>query len=239
MRLWDFARSAYARPGVAAACLQLQDEHGQCVVLLLWRIWTLAERRPVGGAALDAAVATSRAWEMTVVSPLREVRRQLRHGFPLIADAARAALRDRVEVVERAAERALLEALEARAASMPGDDPDWSAALAALVVAWDPAIPADALAPLLDAIGPLAADGGSDTFHAMNDERAGGETEAEIRLGLAQLRQAHQDLDDAVAALEAGPQPDQLQIARLKKKKLVLRDQIAKLDNRLTPDIIA
>lgn len=73
----------------------------------------------------------------------------------------------------------------------------------------------------------------------MNDEEASKETEAAIRLGLAQLRQAHQDLDAAVAALEARPQPDQLQIARLKKKKLILRDQIAKLDNRLTPDIIA
>jgi hypothetical protein len=42
-----------------------------------------------------------------------------------------------------------------------------------------------------------------------------------------------------VRALEALPMPDQLQVARLKKKKLVLRDQIAKLEDRLTPDIIA
>ena len=42
-----------------------------------------------------------------------------------------------------------------------------------------------------------------------------------------------------VSALEALPMPDQLQIARLKKKKLTLRDQIAKLEDRLTPDIIA
>jgi hypothetical protein len=73
----------------------------------------------------------------------------------------------------------------------------------------------------------------------MHDDELDSETEEAIRLGLAQLRQAHQDLDAAVAALESRPQPDQLQIARLKKKKLILRDQIAKLDNRLTPDIIA
>jgi hypothetical protein len=73
----------------------------------------------------------------------------------------------------------------------------------------------------------------------MHDDELDSETEQEIRHGLAELRQAHQDLDAAVAALEARPQPDQLQIARLKKKKLILRDQIAKLDNRLTPDIIA
>ena len=56
---------------------------------------------------------------------------------------------------------------------------------------------------------------------------------------LAELRQAHKDLDDAVTALQAGPVPDQLQIARLKRQKLALRDQIAILEDRLTPDIIA
>ncbi len=40
-------------------------------------------------------------------------------------------------------------------------------------------------------------------------------------------------------ALETQPQADQLQVARLKKKKLILRDQIAKLEDGLTPDIIA
>ncbi len=56
---------------------------------------------------------------------------------------------------------------------------------------------------------------------------------------LAELRLEHQDLDAAVAALEAAPQPDQLRIARLKKKKLALRDQIVQLEDRAMPDIIA
>ena len=61
----------------------------------------------------------------------------------------------------------------------------------------------------------------------------------EIRARLVELRQQHQDLDAAVAALESQPLPNQLQIARFKKQKLILRDQITKLENRLTPDIIA
>jgi len=60
-----------------------------------------------------------------------------------------------------------------------------------------------------------------------------------IRRELARLRQEHQDLDAAVLALQALALPDQLQVARMKKRKLVLRDQIAKLENRLTPDLIA
>ena len=56
---------------------------------------------------------------------------------------------------------------------------------------------------------------------------------------IAELKQEHQDLDAAVEALEAGVRPDQIRIARLKKKKLALRDQIAQLEDQLTPDIIA
>lgn len=61
----------------------------------------------------------------------------------------------------------------------------------------------------------------------------------EIRSRLVVLRQQHQDLDAAVSALEAAPMADQLQIARLKRQKLALRDQIVILENQMTPDIIA
>jgi hypothetical protein len=61
----------------------------------------------------------------------------------------------------------------------------------------------------------------------------------EIRSRLVVLRQQHQDLDAAVSALEAKPMPDQLQIARLKKQKLGLKDQISRLENQMMPDIIA
>ena len=60
-----------------------------------------------------------------------------------------------------------------------------------------------------------------------------------LRARIAELRQEHQDLDDAVDALVTGPRPDQLQMARLKKKKLILRDEIQRLEDQLTPDIIA
>ena len=73
----------------------------------------------------------------------------------------------------------------------------------------------------------------------MDEEPLAPAEEARIRSQIAALREEHQDLDDAVRALEFMKMPDQLQIARLKKKKLTLRDQIAKLEDRLTPDIIA
>ncbi|MGC1269979.1 MAG: DUF465 domain-containing protein [Croceibacterium sp.] len=63
--------------------------------------------------------------------------------------------------------------------------------------------------------------------------------EEEIRKRLAALRIEHRDLDAAIAALSATDTSDQLRVARLKKRKLRLRDQVAILEDYLTPDIIA
>lgn len=56
---------------------------------------------------------------------------------------------------------------------------------------------------------------------------------------LEHRRQEHRDLDDAIAALEALGSLDKLQVQRLKKRKLLLKDEIVRLSDRLTPDIIA
>jgi hypothetical protein len=56
---------------------------------------------------------------------------------------------------------------------------------------------------------------------------------------LAHLRIEHRDLDAAIDALISNGTSDQLQLARLKKRKLVLRDEITLLEARLIPDIIA
>ena len=53
------------------------------------------------------------------------------------------------------------------------------------------------------------------------------------------LEQEHRDLDDAIQALEEAGNVDQLQLRRLKKKKLSLKDQIILVENQLIPDIIA
>ena len=64
-------------------------------------------------------------------------------------------------------------------------------------------------------------------------------SEEEMRKKLATLRIEHRDLDAAIDALTAAGSTDQLQIARLKKRKLILKDQIAIIEDYLTPDIIA
>lgn len=65
------------------------------------------------------------------------------------------------------------------------------------------------------------------------------EEEAELKAQLERLRQEHRDLDAAIEALQSVPGSDILQVQRLKKRKLVLRDRITFIEDQLTPDIIA
>ena len=63
--------------------------------------------------------------------------------------------------------------------------------------------------------------------------------QVQLRTKLRLLEQEHRDLDAAILALETAGNVDQLQLRRLKKKKLSLKDQIILVENQLSPDIIA
>ena len=65
------------------------------------------------------------------------------------------------------------------------------------------------------------------------------EDDCEFKAELMRLQQEHRDLDAAIAALQSSPAPDVLQLQRLKKRKLQLRDRIAFIEDQITPDIIA
>ena len=65
------------------------------------------------------------------------------------------------------------------------------------------------------------------------------EEKAQIRDRIRELETEHHYLDDVIARLSADPVQDQLQLRRMKKRKLLLKDQIARLRDRLIPDIIA
>lgn len=70
-------------------------------------------------------------------------------------------------------------------------------------------------------------------------DRLTDEERATLMAEALRLREEHRDLDAAIDALELVGKSDQLQIQRLKKRKLFLRDRLAYLDDTLTPDIIA
>jgi hypothetical protein len=74
---------------------------------------------------------------------------------------------------------------------------------------------------------------------ASGSRRMTEQEEEELRRELLQLRQEHRDLDDAIAAMVETGDIDTIRIQRMKKRKLVLKDRIAAIEDRLLPDIIA
>ena len=158
MTPWDHAVALYARPEVEGICLELQDADGQCVPLLLWRLWAIDEGRAVDGEALKRAVALARAWDGVAVSPLRAVRRALAAPVSPIPDAARDALRGKIAAAERAAERVLLDALGAMTPE-PAGEADGPAAMRALADEWGAPASPEGLRRLIQCAsvkGPLA-----------------------------------------------------------------------------------
>jgi hypothetical protein len=70
----------------------------------------------------------------------------------------------------------------------------------------------------------------------MDDDEA---LHAVLRQRISELRTEHDDLDDAIARLSENPLPDQLRLQRLKKRKLLLKDQLTFLERQLDPDVLA
>ena len=75
---WDFSLALYAAPGVAEACLALQDRHGADVNLLLFCCWAGARGHALEETELDRLMAAAAPWQERVVAPLRAARRWLK-----------------------------------------------------------------------------------------------------------------------------------------------------------------
>lgn len=129
--LWDHALSLYARPGVEAACLDLQRQ-GCDVCLLLCATWLQARSIEVQQQRVEALQGCAGPWQRDVVSPLRSLREQWRESAK--GDPPLAELREQLKRLELSAEKALLERLQACAAQWPAGRPghtgDWLAWLA-------------------------------------------------------------------------------------------------------------
>jgi uncharacterized protein (TIGR02444 family) len=143
--LWTFATTLYARPGVEAACLELQAA-GADVCLLLCGLW-LDSRGVAHDAEREAQLRRiAEPWQQEVVKPLRALRQGWRKAAA--QDSALSGLRERVKQLELEAERELLERLQALAegwSQQPRDqDQQW-------VEAFSPAGHAEACAGLRSA----------------------------------------------------------------------------------------
>jgi len=148
--LWDWSLRAYAAPGVAEACLALQDHHDENVPLLLWSAWVAVTGRRPDADDIEAACDTARAWSETAIAPLRAIRRTLKGPVPDLDAPAREAVREQVKAVELLAERHLLSALETLAPAPSGPPRPTIEGLAATARVWARVVPRPALTLLAD-----------------------------------------------------------------------------------------
>ena len=98
--LWDYSLATYSKPGVAAACLALQDRCGLDVNLLLLCCWLGAEGRRLDKEMAGKLIELTADWQREVVMPLRRIRRRLKGG-----DALEEVFRSQIKGQELSAER--------------------------------------------------------------------------------------------------------------------------------------
>jgi uncharacterized protein (TIGR02444 family) len=142
---WDWALKAYAKPGVAQACLVLQDDHGQCTPYLLWAAWAAQSGRSLDPVTLAKGADLAQRWEPAFITPVRTVRRTLKPAFDGVADDLREALRDQVKAVELAAEQTLMLSLEALTLEAPAGFASVQQALEQATALWTPSAPKNSL----------------------------------------------------------------------------------------------
>jgi uncharacterized protein (TIGR02444 family) len=134
---WRFSLRLWARPGVAQACLWLQDRCGADVNLLLLCCWLASEARAANERFLARAMADVSSWRREAVAPLRRVRRRLERSLRGVPEQWCAPTRAGTKAAELMAERVEQLLLARRAARLPPGPPRPLRASANLDRYWD------------------------------------------------------------------------------------------------------
>jgi uncharacterized protein (TIGR02444 family) len=108
---WRFSVKFYAVPGVAAACIELQDQAKVDVNVLFFLLWNATEKRALSAVDVDEVERAIGAWRDMTVVPIRNVRRALKSPPPVMAADTAEGFRARIKAVELEAERLQQEAL--------------------------------------------------------------------------------------------------------------------------------
>ena len=134
---WRFSLRFYRQPGVADACIALQEGSGVDVNLLLYLLWQATQRRAFAAADVASLESQIGPWREATVIPLRGVRRALKVPPALVAAGTAEAFRTRIKAVELEAERLQQEAMYELAAPAGPELASPEAAARASVAAYE------------------------------------------------------------------------------------------------------
>ena len=108
---WRFSVKFYAVPGVAEACIELQDKAKVDVNILFFLLWNATEKRALNATDVAEVERTIGGWREMAVVPIRNIRRALKSPPPVMSPDVAEGFRTRVKAVELEAERLQQEAL--------------------------------------------------------------------------------------------------------------------------------
>jgi uncharacterized protein (TIGR02444 family) len=139
--LWRFSLRTYRQPGVADACIALQDECGVDVNVLLFFLWLGADKKLIPPPNARAVCERAAPWHDDVVVPLRTLRRKLKGGSALVEPGTAELFRTRIKATELEAERLQQEAMFALVPNLEAEPAESvEAAARANVLAYEQAV---------------------------------------------------------------------------------------------------
>jgi uncharacterized protein (TIGR02444 family) len=127
---WTFSLGYYRGAGVSEACLELQDNCGVDVNVVLFLLWMASQQRQVDADAVKRLADKVRPWQADVIGPIRTLRRRLKGDAPLLDKGSAELFRTKIKAVELESERLQQEAMYALASGI-ASEPAASVAAAA------------------------------------------------------------------------------------------------------------
>ena len=138
---WTFSLGYYRGAGVSEACLELQDNCGVDVNVVLFLLWQASQKRRVADAAVKALADKVRPWQVEVIGPIRALRRKLKTDAPLLDKGSAELFRTRIKAIELESERLQQDAMAALAAGLATESaPSAEAAARASIAAYASAL---------------------------------------------------------------------------------------------------
>ena len=138
---WTFSLGYYRGAGVSEACLELQDNCGVDVNVVLFLLWLATQRRSVPADQVKTISDKVRPWQIDVIGPIRALRRMLKTDAPLLDKGSAELFRTKIKAIELESEKLQQQAMYAMAASLEAETaPSSEAAARASVAAYESAL---------------------------------------------------------------------------------------------------
>ena len=135
---WTFSLGYYRGAGVSEACLELQDNCGVDVNVVLFLLWQASQKRRIASADVKAIADKVRPWQIEVIGPIRALRRKLKGDAPLLDKGSAELFRTRIKAIELEAERLQQETMYAMASGLKSEPaPSVEAAARASIAAYE------------------------------------------------------------------------------------------------------